>query len=251
MLSAKVSRCFGFRISSTIPEFRGSSLAPFEPQLFRIPSCTPLLTARRPLTCSLSVSNSAGTSSSMDPSARGSSQSVQIHPASAIYENQRWLGVAWFPPMALLDFPSFSDAEGNPVTLDVPPNKDPDPTKWRIVVSPATDREGWQYGTVFQHLSSKRPGGRASQRLGDAVRRRAWIRSDQKPSATAVEDAEAEGSKATPISSGGFQANERQRFSERVLSQKERLDEAAASAQRESAAKRRAVKSFIGECSLP
>ena len=46
----------------------------------------------------------------------------------------------------------------------------------QVVIDNATDDEGWKYGTVFRHFKSERPGGRASQRLGDVVRRRLWVR---------------------------------------------------------------------------
>lgn len=49
-------------------------------------------------------------------------------------------------------------------------------TVLQVVIDSATDEEGWQYGTVFHHLGNDRPGGRASQRLGDVVRRRVWVR---------------------------------------------------------------------------
>lgn len=46
----------------------------------------------------------------------------------------------------------------------------------QVVIDNSTDEEGWKYGTVFRHLQSERPGGRVSQRLGDVVRRRLWVR---------------------------------------------------------------------------
>lgn len=50
------------------------------------------------------------------------------------------------------------------------------PSIVQVVIDNSTDDEGWKYGTVFRHLQSERPGGRASQRLGDVVRRRLWVR---------------------------------------------------------------------------
>ena len=160
-------------------------------------------------------------------------EGMYTHPVSIVYENQRWIGLTWIAPIALLDFAGFSDEHGNPVILDAPPTKDPDPSKWRVIVSPATDKEGWEYGTVFQHLSKKRPGGRASQRLGDAVRRRAWMRTDNKVAGRSMEGFE--DVKMKRAANGG-----------RFLSEKERLEEAAAAAARESAAKRQAIRSFAG-----
>jgi hypothetical protein len=48
------------------------------------------------------------------------------------------------------------------------------PSAWRVAVSPATDAEGWVYGTAFAHLQYDRPGGRASKRSSDRVRSRLW-----------------------------------------------------------------------------
>lgn len=44
---------------------------------------------------------------------------------------------------------SISDAEGYPVLLDRLPSA-ADHAGWEVVTSPATDREGWQYGSVFR-----------------------------------------------------------------------------------------------------
>jgi hypothetical protein len=49
---------------------------------------------------------------------------------------------------------------------------------WCIVRSPATDADGWVYGTAFDHLREDRPGGRASKRTNDRVRSRLWRRVD-------------------------------------------------------------------------
>jgi hypothetical protein len=123
--------------------------------------------------------------------------------AREIYENQRWIGT-WQPPVAILDIPSWTDSEGNEIALTnlsaaatstavtdpltSSPSSSllktaptgslsiPDSPDWELIISPSTDAEGWQYATVFKHLQYKRPGGRASQRLGDTCRRRAWRR---------------------------------------------------------------------------
>ena len=49
----------------------------------------------------------------------------------------------------LLERPGASDAEGYPVALDQRPSEE-EPLGWRLVVSPATDIEGWQYASVFK-----------------------------------------------------------------------------------------------------
>ena len=49
----------------------------------------------------------------------------------------------------LLERPGISDAEGYPVPVDKRPTEE-EPLGWRLVVSPATDIEGWQYGSVFK-----------------------------------------------------------------------------------------------------
>jgi hypothetical protein len=150
------------------------------------------------------------------------------HPIREVYENQRWFGLAWTSPVALLDWPSYSDADGNPAILDAPPSLEAD-SSWEVVVTPGTDRDGWQYGTVFQHLAHKRPGGRVSQRLGDSVRRRAWRRVDSSAAAAAV-DAPESGTRAN-ISGKGVASS---------------AADVAVAAQREAEAKRRAIRSFIG-----
>ena len=67
---------------------------------------------------------------------------------SQVYECQRWYGVLWQAPVALLDHPGWADDKGNAVVLPVlPPG---DLSGWEMVVNDATDDEGWQYGTVFR-----------------------------------------------------------------------------------------------------
>lgn len=48
-----------------------------------------------------------------------------------------------------MERPSISDAEGYPVVVDRLPSE-ADHAGWEVVTSPATDREGWQYGSVFR-----------------------------------------------------------------------------------------------------
>jgi hypothetical protein len=113
--------------------------------------------------------------------------------------------------VAMVADPSeWTDAEGGPLEPDPPPGTVGDDVAWEIVVGPGTeDAEGWQYSTSFEHLTVKRAGGRASQRLGDVVRRRAWKRI---------------GATAPPADTG---------------------ETAAAAVQRDAATKKRAVKAFI------
>jgi hypothetical protein len=102
------------------------------------------------------------------------------HPVAEVFENQRFYGAAWGPPLAVLDAPAWADAAGAPVELEGPPPGAADAgtegADWVAVVDDATDAAGWLYGTVFSHLSAARPGGRAARRLSDAVRARRWRR---------------------------------------------------------------------------
>jgi len=108
-----------------------------------------------------------------------------------IFENQRWLGVSWGAPLGILDHPAWSRRDGSSIRMeDVVIQRDSEDKGyektihavvdrfWTIVVDASTDAEGWQYGTVFKHLEYKRAGGRASQRFGDTVRRRRWVKKD-------------------------------------------------------------------------
>ncbi len=108
-----------------------------------------------------------------------------------IFENQRWLGVSWGAPLGILDHPAWSRRDGSSIRMEdvvmqcASEDKGYEKTIhamvdrfWSIVVDASTDAEGWQYGTVFKHLEYKRAGGRASQRFGDTVRRRRWVKKD-------------------------------------------------------------------------
>lgn len=101
---------------------------------------------------------------------------------TSVYQNERFFGIVWKAPPAALDRAEWTDEQGSPVDLGIPPTGDPQ-GGWEVEVSPATDSEGWQYGTVFNHLLFKRAGGRASQRWGDMVRRRKWRRQQAAPAA--------------------------------------------------------------------
>lgn len=50
------------------------------------------------------------------------------------------------PP--ILDRAGWTDPSGAPVELATPPPEEPG--QWEVAVTPGTDDEGWQYGTVFQ-----------------------------------------------------------------------------------------------------
>ena len=52
------------------------------------------------------------------------------------------------PPLSVLDWPEWSDAEGRPVALAHRPTDDD--AHWELAVTPGTDDEGWQYATVFK-----------------------------------------------------------------------------------------------------
>jgi hypothetical protein len=76
--------------------------------------------------------------------------------------------------------PGWSDACFGPVTFG---ERGPPPraaegggSSWAVITSPATDADGWVYGTAFDHLRDDRPGGRASKRANDRVRSRLWRR---------------------------------------------------------------------------
>lgn len=141
------------------------------------------------------------------PPAPGATHEVQV-----VYENQRWLG-AWQQPVAMLDHPPWSDADGNQVLLEADATPAETNPEWEVDINGGTDEEGWQYATVFKHLQSPRPGGRASRRFNDGVRRRAWRRRDHASAGVAVE----------PPS-----------------------EAAAAQRVREAASQQRAIKAFLG-----
>jgi len=88
--------------------------------------------------------------------------------AAVLFENQRWIMGLWRNPVALLDVDAWVDERGDACEA-------PSTSAWTPVIDTTTDDEGWQYGTVFHHLEHERAGGRASQRLGDVVRRRVWV----------------------------------------------------------------------------
>ena len=73
---------------------------------------------------------------------------VHLEQASQVYECQRWYGMLWQAPLALLDHPGWADSKGSAVALPLPPPNDP--SAWEVVVNDATDAEGWQYGTVYR-----------------------------------------------------------------------------------------------------
>lgn len=132
-----------------------------------------------------------------------------------IFENQRWIiGVAWTAPFALLDQSPFTDGQGNAVSLidgkcDIYQVLLKESNDWDVVIDESTDAEGWQYGTVFHHLEHKRAGGRASQRLGDLVRRRLWRRKKGGVSTT--------GSLSASLQNQAFQATHSLESNKRAL----------------------------------
>ncbi|KFM27528.1 Sn1-specific diacylglycerol lipase beta [Auxenochlorella protothecoides] len=108
---------------------------------------------------------------------------------SELYQNERFFGIIWKGPVAALDRAEWTDGTGEGIAVTKPPTEQPQ--AWEVVVTPGTDPEGWQYGTVFKHLEYKRPGGRSTPRFGDVVRRRLWRR---RPEAAEAADAASLGS---------------------------------------------------------
>ena len=115
---------------------------------------------------------------------------------SQIFEHQLSYGLGWVHPMGILvDRAAWAWHDNSPVTIAGlaawgieekgvsfrPGCSDKERVQllvqmsFDVVVDANTDAEGWHYGTVFTHLDSHRPGGRAAQRFGDAVRRRKWM----------------------------------------------------------------------------
>lgn len=71
-----------------------------------------------------------------------------------------------------LERPAWSDADGEPVPLLAPPTEG---AGWAVAADDDADADGWSYASVFHHVGYTRRGGRASQRMGDFVRRRRWV----------------------------------------------------------------------------
>ena len=71
-----------------------------------------------------------------------------------------------------LERPAWSDSAGDPVPLLAPPTEG---VGWAVAADDDADADGWSYASVFHHVPYPRRGGRASQRIGDFVRRRRWV----------------------------------------------------------------------------
>lgn len=95
---------------------------------------------------------------------------------STVCENQRLqlITLGW-AACAFQEYP-WTDLQGNPVTLQIPPCHDMD-NHWVVEDGADTDEDGWTYGTTFENLAFPRDGGRATKRSTDWVRRRVWRRS--------------------------------------------------------------------------
>jgi hypothetical protein len=52
---------------------------------------------------------------------------------------------------ALLERPTWSDAEGHPLVFEPQPSEDP--VRWDLVFDHSTDAEGWTYGSVFRQAA--------------------------------------------------------------------------------------------------
>ena len=80
-----------------------------------------------------------------------------------------------------------SSSPSSPPSSSLPSSSSPpQQQQWRLVVDEASDPDGWRYASVFKHLEYERQGGRASQRLGDLVRRRRWVRASSSSSSSAA-----------------------------------------------------------------
>lgn len=93
------------------------------------------------------LASSSSGSTAGDSSSDSEAASPAMNKVVEVYENQRLFAVVWKPP-PLLDRPEWSDGGGNPVLLATPPSEDP--AAWELVVTGATDDEGFQYATVFK-----------------------------------------------------------------------------------------------------
>eukprot|EP00200_Dunaliella_tertiolecta_P012944 CAMPEP_0202391780 /NCGR_PEP_ID=MMETSP1127-20130417/92019_1 /ASSEMBLY_ACC=CAM_ASM_000462 /TAXON_ID=3047 /ORGANISM="Dunaliella tertiolecta, Strain CCMP1320" /LENGTH=268 /DNA_ID=CAMNT_0048994235 /DNA_START=53 /DNA_END=857 /DNA_ORIENTATION=- len=94
-------------------------------------------------------------------------------PVAEMFENQRYWGIMWGPPIPSFDWPNWSNAKGAAVHLTRTPSIDGE-GGWFVVRMPSTDEDGWVYGTSFDRLDQPRPGGRASKRVNDHIRSRVW-----------------------------------------------------------------------------
>lgn len=65
-----------------------------------------------------------------------------------LYQNERFFGLVWKASTATLDRGEWTDAEGAVVVLSSTPSQAPG--EWEVVVTTATDKDGWQYATVFK-----------------------------------------------------------------------------------------------------
>ncbi|PSC76092.1 Sn1-specific diacylglycerol lipase beta [Micractinium conductrix] len=172
-----------------------------------------------------------------------------------VFENQRLFGVlGWKAPLSVLDCPAWTHASGSgaAVALAEPPSAES--AAWEPVITPATDKEGFQYATVFKHLEYKRAGGRSSARFGDTVRRRLWRRCASPAGAAAPavalpREATAGGSAAAAAAgaaAASTAAQEGAAVGDVAAAAGVAMAAAEASRQaREEEAKRQAVKAFI------
>lgn len=67
---------------------------------------------------------------------------------SELYQNERFFGIIWKGPVAALDRAEWTDGTGEGIAVTKAPTEQPQ--AWEVVVTPGTDPEGWQYGTVFK-----------------------------------------------------------------------------------------------------
>ena len=93
-----------------------------------------------------------------------------------VWENQRrHTFIGWTPTEAgaliySSDPPAWQAADGHELA------RPPDAPYYHVMPCETSDIEGWEYSTTFERITQERPGGRASERTTDWVRRRRWIR---------------------------------------------------------------------------
>jgi hypothetical protein len=97
---------------------------------------------------------------------------IPSHPPSSLHDGHN-RKEAFEVPFLSGSVPAWSNALGESVPLPDTPLQD-GRNGWLLVRSPATDTEGWVYGTSFDRLQYDRSGGRASKRASDRVRSRLW-----------------------------------------------------------------------------
>lgn len=104
-----------------------------------------------------------------------SSSSSELHNGER-WENERWwVGVGWTGTSPITSFAEdphhWTDASSGESC------KSCDPATWTVILLGSVDADGWEYATSFESFNQRpaREGGRAANRVTDAVRRRKWV----------------------------------------------------------------------------